>query len=36
MIRVGLADDQELVRKGFRLIVDASPGFAVMGEAAGG
>ncbi|GAA3713940.1 response regulator transcription factor [Nonomuraea antimicrobica] len=36
MIRVGLADDQALVRKGFRLIIDGSPGFRVVGEAADG
>ncbi|WP_456238035.1 response regulator [Nonomuraea antri] len=36
MIRVGLADDQALVRKGFRLIIDSTPGFTVVGEAADG
>jgi DNA-binding NarL/FixJ family response regulator len=33
MIRVLLADDQELVRTGFRMIVDAQPDMRVVGEA---
>ncbi|HEY7049902.1 MAG TPA: response regulator transcription factor [Jatrophihabitantaceae bacterium] len=33
MIRVLLADDQPLVRAGFRLILDAEEGIAVVGEA---
>ena len=33
MIRVVLADDQRLVRGGFRMILDAEPDFEVVGEA---
>lgn len=36
MIRVLLADDQALVRAGFRLIVDSDPELEVAGEAADG
>ncbi len=36
MIRVALADDQHLVRAGFRALLDAEDGIAVVGEAAGG
>ena len=36
MIRVGLADDQALVRAGFRMIVESRPGMEVAGEAADG
>jgi len=36
VIRVLLADDQALVRAGFRLIVDAEPDMEVVGEAADG
>jgi DNA-binding NarL/FixJ family response regulator len=35
-IRVVVADDQELVRSGFAMIVDAQPDMAVVGEAADG
>ena len=35
-IRVGLADDQALVRAGFRMIVESRPGMEVAGEAADG
>jgi DNA-binding NarL/FixJ family response regulator len=35
-IRVVLADDQELVRGGFRMIVDARPDLEVVGEAGDG
>jgi len=35
-IRVGLADDQALVRAGFRMIVESQPGMEVTGEAADG
>jgi DNA-binding NarL/FixJ family response regulator len=35
-IRVLLADDQELVRTGFRMIIDAREDLAVVGEAADG
>ncbi|GEC08558.1 DNA-binding response regulator [Streptomyces spinoverrucosus] len=35
-IRVLIADDQEMVRMGFRLILDAQPGIEVVGEAADG
>jgi DNA-binding NarL/FixJ family response regulator len=36
MIRVLLCDDQELVRAGFRLILDLEDGLEVVGEAADG
>ncbi|MER5969782.1 response regulator transcription factor [Streptomyces sp. NPDC002055] len=36
MIRVLLADDQLLVRAGFRALLDAQPGIEVTGEAADG
>ncbi|WP_436533403.1 response regulator [Actinoplanes sp. HUAS TT8] len=36
MIRVLLADDQALIRAGFRMIIDADPGFEVAAEAADG
>ncbi len=36
MIRVLLADDQALVRAGFRMILHAEPGIDVVGEAADG
>lgn len=36
MIRVLLVDDQELVRSGFRIILDSEPGIKVVGEAANG
>ena len=36
MIRVLIADDQALVRTGFRVILDAEPDFHVVGEAADG
>ncbi|HXD82429.1 MAG TPA: response regulator transcription factor [Candidatus Acidoferrum sp.] len=35
-IRVALADDQALVRAGFRMIVESRPGMEVVGEAADG
>jgi DNA-binding NarL/FixJ family response regulator len=35
-IRVLLADDQALIRAGFRLIIDAEPGMEVVGEAVDG
>ncbi|MFV2083581.1 response regulator [Micromonospora sp. LOL_021] len=35
-IRVLLADDQALIRAGFRMIVDAAPGLEVVAEAADG
>ena len=35
-IRILLADDQELVRTGFRLILNAEPDITVVGEAADG
>jgi DNA-binding NarL/FixJ family response regulator len=34
--RVVLADDQDLVRAGLRLVIDRAPGLAVVGEAATG
>ena len=36
MIRVFVADDQALVRSGFRMILDAQPDMEVVGEAADG
>ncbi|WP_329245580.1 response regulator transcription factor [Actinoallomurus sp. NBC_01490] len=36
MIRVLLVDDQELVRTGFRMVLDAQPGIEVAGEASDG
>jgi DNA-binding NarL/FixJ family response regulator len=36
VIRVLLADDQRLVRSGFRMILEAEPGLEVVGEAADG
>ena len=36
MIRVLLADDQGLVRAGFRMILRAEPDIEVVGEAADG
>lgn len=36
MIRVMLVDDQEMVRAGFRMILDAESGITVVGEAADG
>lgn len=36
MIRVVLADDQELVRRGFRALISAEPDIEVVGEAADG
>jgi DNA-binding NarL/FixJ family response regulator len=35
-VRVVLADDQALLRKGFRMILDAEDDFSVIGEAADG
>jgi YesN/AraC family two-component response regulator len=34
--RVVLADDQELIRTGLRLVIDRAPGLTVVGEAATG
>jgi DNA-binding NarL/FixJ family response regulator len=36
MIRIAIADDQALVRGGFRMILAAQPDFEVVGEAADG
>jgi DNA-binding NarL/FixJ family response regulator len=36
VIRILIADDQELVRTGFRVVLDAEPDFEVVGEAADG
>lgn len=36
MIRVAIADDQELVRNGVRMILEGEPDFEVVGEAADG
>ena len=36
VIRALLADDQDLVRAGLRLIIDRAPGLAVVGEASNG
>ncbi len=35
-VRVVLADDQDLVRAGFRVILESEPGITVVGEAADG
>jgi DNA-binding NarL/FixJ family response regulator len=35
-IRIILVDDQELVRTGFRMVLDAQPDMTVVGEAADG
>ena len=34
--RVLLADDQELMRMGFRMVIDSQPDLAIVGEAANG
>jgi DNA-binding NarL/FixJ family response regulator len=36
VIRIAIADDQALVRGGFRMILDAQPDFEIVGEAADG
>ena len=36
MIRVAIADDQQLVRAGFAALVDSEPDLEVVGEAATG
>ncbi|WP_433328593.1 response regulator [Spirillospora sp. CA-294931] len=36
MIRIGLADDQAMVRTGFRLLLAAEPGMEIVGEAENG
>jgi DNA-binding NarL/FixJ family response regulator len=36
VIRILIADDQELVRTGFRVVLDAEPDFDVVGEASDG
>lgn len=36
MIRIALVDDQELVRAGFRMVLEAQPDMTVVGEAADG
>ncbi|GGF29522.1 response regulator [Subtercola lobariae] len=35
-VRILLVDDQPLLRMGFRMVLEAEPGFAVVGEAADG
>jgi len=35
-VRVGVADDQALVRVGFRMLIDVEPGIEVVGEASDG
>jgi len=35
-IRVLLADDENLIRTGLRIIVESEPGLSVVGEAADG
>ncbi len=35
-IRILLVDDQELVRTGFRMVLDAQPDMTVVGEAGDG
>lgn len=34
MIRLALVDDQELLRTGFRMVLDAQPAITVVAEAA--
>src|SRR4051794_20861206 len=36
LIKVALVDDQELLRTGFRMVLDAQPDMSVVGEAADG
>ncbi|MBO3662922.1 response regulator [Microbacterium stercoris] len=36
MIRIAIADDQQLIRAGFRALLDAEPDMEVVGEAASG
>lgn len=36
MIRVGLVDDQQLVRAGFRMVIDSQPDLRVVAQAADG
>ena len=36
MIRIVLADDHEIVRSGFRMLIEQDPDMAVVGEAADG
>ncbi len=36
MIRIALADDQQLIRAGFRALLDSEPDFTVVGEAGSG
>ncbi|WP_368499167.1 response regulator [Herbiconiux sp. A18JL235] len=36
MIRIALADDQHLIRAGFRALLDSEPDFTVVGEAGSG
>lgn len=35
-IRILLVDDQQLIRMGFRMVLEADPGFSVVGEASNG
>ncbi len=35
-IRILLVDDQQLIRMGFRMVLEAEPGFVVVGEASNG
>ena len=36
MIRIALADDHEIVRTGFKMLIEQDPEMAVVGEAADG
>ena len=36
MIRIGLVDDQEILRTGFRMLLDSQPDLRVVGDAADG
>ncbi len=36
MIRVALVDDQQMVRAGFRMVIDSQPDLTVVGEAGDG
>ena len=35
-VRILLADDQELMRMGFRMVIESQPDMTIVGEAANG